>query len=504
MIDLSNFYEGVKYIQPEISASIFLVAIVLFDLIFDKNKKALPYLAITGIIVTGLFAIGQFGLSQTVFQTSETSKIGMVSVDPFGAFFKLLILTASLIVILFSIYSKEINSIKERQGEYYTLIFGMILGMLLMISASDFVLIYLSMELLSLSSYVLAGITKLRDRNSEASLKYVIYGAASSGLMLFGISIIYGLTGSTNLYDINCAIQNLNIDPVVFAFANILVLAGIGYKISAAPFHFWTPDVYEGAPVTITSYLSVASKAAGFAVLLRLIKTAFVIFLDNKGGWHLVPIFDWQTTLIVISVLTMTIGNLTALWQNNVKRMLAYSSIAHAGYMLLGVAALSNQGVVAVLIYFTFYMIMNLGAFLVVMIIADKTGKEDIHDYDGLGIKLPLLGVPMVIFLIALVGLPPTSGFIGKVYLFIALIDGNMVVPAIIAVVNSVISLYYYIRIAKHMFFNKPAEDAEVDFALSMGYKVLLLLLAVPTLLLGIYFTPVGNLVKNSIQIFGL
>ncbi|MCX7880869.1 MAG: NADH-quinone oxidoreductase subunit N, partial [Ignavibacteria bacterium] len=221
-------------------------------------------------------------------------------------------------------------------------------------------------------------------------LKYLIYGAVSSGLMLFGISLIYGLTGSTNLYTINSLIQGPNINLFTLSFAIILVFAGIGYKISSAPFHFWTPDVYEGAPITITAYLSVASKAAGFALLIRFIKTTFVSFVNSDGSWSLINAFDWKPVLVIISILTMTLGNFSALWQNNLKRMLAYSSIAHAGYILLGLVVFSNQGLTAILIYFAFYLIMNLGAFYVVMLIANKTGSEEIDDYDGLGYTSPL------------------------------------------------------------------------------------------------------------------
>jgi NADH-quinone oxidoreductase subunit N len=349
----------------------------------------------------------------------------------------------------------------------------------------------------------LAGFTKLRDRNSEASLKYLIFGAVSSGLMLFGISLVYGITGSTNLYVINSLIQGPQLNLITFSFAVVLIFAGVGFKISAAPFHFWTPDVYEGAPVTITAYLSVASKAAGFALLVRIIKTAFVAFVDPKGNWQLIGVFDWQTLLIVISILTMTLGNFSALWQNNLKRMLAYSSIAHAGYILLGLAVLSNQGLIAILIYFFVYMLMNLGAFLVVMLIANKTGSEDIDDYNGLGHTAPFLGVALAIFLISLTGLPPTAGFIAKLYLFIALVNAKMITVAIIALLNTVVSLYYYIRVLKHMYLTRPEESTPV-IGVSAPNMVLVLVLLVPILVFGVYFTPIVDFAKTYITILGL
>jgi NADH-quinone oxidoreductase subunit N len=378
----------------------------------------------------------------------------------------------------------------------------MILGMFLMISATDLILIYLSMELMSLSSYVLSGFTKLRDRNSEAALKYLLFGATSSGLMLFGISLIYGLTGSTNLYVINSLIQNPHLNLFAFSFACILIFAGIGYKISSAPFHFWTPDVYEGAPITITAFLSVASKAAGFALLVRFIRTTFVSYVDPQGMWQLINVFDWKTLLVTISILTMTLGNFSALWQNNMKRMLAYSSIAHAGYLLLGIAVLSNQGMLAILIYFAVYLLMNMGAFLVVMLIANKIGSENIDDYDGLGHTSPFLGVALAIFLVSLTGLPPTAGFVGKLYLFIALVDAKMIAVAVIALLNSVVSLYYYIRVLKHMFLTKPEKETQI-VTTTLPNTILVSFLVTAILVFGVYFSPIVDAAKNCLVLLG-
>ncbi len=502
-MELQNLYEALSYIKPEISIAVYLILIVLFDLIFHNDKKFLHYIALIGVIVTGFFVIDQFGFTGTAFLSEDSlAGQGMVAVDPFGSFFKLIVLIASILIILFSMSSDEIRKSFDRLGEYYTLIFGMILGMFMMISATDLILIYLSIELLSLSSYVLAGFTQLRDRNSEAALKYIIYGAVSSGLMLFGISIIFGMTGNTNIFVINEILQTADINLITFSAAIFLVFVGIGFKISAAPFHFWTPDVYEGSPITITAFLSVASKAAGFALLIRLIKSMFILDVSDSGYWQLLDTFDWKSFLVIISILTMTLGNFSALWQDNLKRMLAYSSIAHAGYILLGIAVLSNQGLLAVLIYFFVYTLMNLGAFFIVMIIANKTGSENIDDYDGLGITTPFLGVALAIFLVSLTGLPPTAGFIGKLYLFIALVDAQMIVVALIALLNTVVSLYYYVRVLKHLFLTKPNEKT-VTVPVSGMNVVLIILLIIPIILFGIYFTPVVNLAQQGIAMLG-
>jgi NADH-quinone oxidoreductase subunit N len=502
---MTNLYQSLGLIVPEIILSAALIILVLADLIFHKNKKPIPFIALAGIVATAVALFMQNGFYGFAFQTSQNSlrNYGMVTIDPFGFYFKGLILLTSVIVVLFSVSSDEIKKITERTGEYYALIFGMILGMFFMISASDLILVYLSMELMSFSSYILSGFTKLRDRNSEASLKYLIYGAISSGIMLYGISLIYGMTGSTNLYVINSLIQGPQINLLTLSLAVILIFVGIGYKISSAPFHFWTPDVYEGAPIAITAYLSVASKAAGFALLIRFLKTTFVSFVDGNGYWQLIPVFDWKTLLIVISILTMVLGNFSALWQNNLKRMLAYSSIAHAGYLLLGVLVFSNTGLMAVLIYFGFYLLMNLGAFLVVMLIANQTGSEEIEDYNGLGFTSPFLGVTLAIFLVSLTGLPPTAGFIGKLYLFIALVDAKMIFVAVVALLNTVVSLYYYMRVLKHMYLTKPTETTPA-IKPSTGNIILVSVFAIPILVFGIYFTPIVDCAKSCLVILGL
>lgn len=497
---LENLAKDISLILPEIIISVTLLVIVLFDLIFNKDKRIIPFIAIIGLFIALYLSIGDLGKESHAFIIGDTgSKFGLLSLDTFGSYFRIIILISSILIIFFTKASSEIHAISERSGEFYTLLFGMILGMMFMVSASDLIMIYIAVELLSLSSYVLAGFTKLRDRDSEASLKYLIYGAASSGLMLFGMSIVYGLTGSTNLFIINEVLQTTSINSAAYSFSLILIFAGIGFKISAAPFHFWTPDVYEGAPIAITAFLSVASKAAGFALLIRFIKSTFFLN-DNGGSWVLLQGFDWQTFIIIISVLTMTLGNFAALWQDNLKRMLAYSSIAHAGYMLLGVAVLSDQGLLAVMIYFLVYMFMNIGAFYIVMLIANKIGSENINDYNRLGYASPFLGVSLTIFMISLTGLPPTAGFISKLYIFISLIDAQMIIVAVIAVLNSVVSLYYYIRVLKHMFINESnIEVPEIN--ISLNDIVFILILLIPTLLFGVYFSPIVDFAQNCLTI---
>lgn len=496
-----NLTTSLQLIKPEIALSILLVVIVLFDLIFDKRKNLLPFISIIGLLITAYFVVEQFNMNNFAFRYDETS-VGLLAVDSFSAFFKMIVILSTIFVIMFSVASSEIVNSSDRHGEYYTLIMAMVLGMFLISSASDLILIYVSIELLSLSSYILAGFLKTVERSSEASLKYVIYGSTASGIMLFGISILYGLTGTTNLYEMNAILQSAQVGGFTFIFAGVLVLGGIGFKISIAPFHFWTPDVYEGAPIAITAYLSVASKAAGFAVLIRVIKVTFFQNITPDGDWVLLNIIDWQRLLIVLAILTMTLGNFAALWQDNIKRMLAYSSIAHAGYLLLAVAIFSNDGIIAVLVYFGIYLFMNLGAFFVVMLIANKIGSEEMDDYKGMGSSTAFLGIALSVFLLSLAGFPPTAGFIGKLYIFIALINADMIVVAFIMLLNTVVAYYYYVRVLKNLYLVRT-ETSREKIQVSFGNVVILLLLLIPVIVLGVYFTPIVNLAKNSATILG-
>jgi NADH-quinone oxidoreductase subunit N len=356
------------------------------------------------------------------------------------------------------------------------------------------------------ASYVLSGYTREAQDSSEASLKYVIYGAFSSGLMLYGISMIYGLTGSLDIYAINTLLASAHVNEFALLIAGVFVIAGFGYKISAVPFHFWTPDVYEGSPITITAFLSVASKAAGFAMMIRFFK---VTFIDTSavglppGVWATLKSFDWVAVIAAISVLTMTLGNLVAVWQNNLKRMLAYSSIAHAGYMMMGIVVLSNEGLSAILIYFVVYLFMNLGAFYIVMLIANKTGSEDIEDYKGIGAKSPFIMVALAIFLVSLTGLPPTAGFIGKLYLFAALLNSGWVWLAVVGAINSVISLYYYARVFRNMYLRSDERHTNTTLDFSYSQKLVVMVLLVPILLFGLYFPPLVQLAQASLRIFG-
>ena len=396
---------------------------------------------------------------------------------------------------------KEIDRV--HQGEYYALLLTCTLGMFFMASSSNLLMAYLSLEMVSLGSYVLTGFLPHSRRSSEAALKYLIYGGVASGTMIYGMSWIFGMTGSLDYSTIQLALSQDGISKAALFIAFIFILAGFGYKIVFFPFHMWSPDVYQGAPTPFTAYLSVASNSAGLAIMIRFFFPGMSKLIAS-GDWAFTAGVEWPQVLLALSMLTMTIGNLCALNQRNVKRMLAYSGIAHAGYMMMGLAILNNEGLAAVLFYTVVYMIMNVGAFLVVGMIANVTGDEDIEDYRGLawrGATVP--AVCLAIFLFSLTGLPPFAGFVGKFFLFSAVVKqgGAFAVLAVVAALNSAVSLYYYAKVVKTMFLDSPTpEDKQVTLA--ANNFTLLLPLTFLTILFGLYFAPLAQYTSQSLRFF--
>jgi NADH-quinone oxidoreductase subunit N len=465
---------------PETTLVVTLCILILAQLISKGNKPLPLVLALVGTAVAGFFAIDQYGIASDIFS-------GMITVDPFASFFKVLVAISTIFILLFSFSSTEVQGAVKRVGEYSALIVAATLGMFLMAGASNLLMIVLAIELTSLSSYVLAGYTKEAQDSSEASLKYVIYGGLSSGIMLYGISLLYGVTGATDLVGVR---ESLSVEAALnyplLLVATIMIIVGFGYKISAVPFHFWTPDVYEGAPITVTAFLSVASKAAGFAIMIRFFVTTSYGQLGSDA-LAVLQDFEWPKLIAIISVLTMTLGNVVAIWQDNMK----------------GVVVYSLTGLSAVLIYLVIYLFMNLGAFYVVMLVAGKTGSEDINSYKGLGYRAPVVSAAFVVFLISLTGLPPTAGFVGKLYLFSALLDANWIWLAVIGAVNSVISLYYYVRVMRNMYL-RDSDTGAAAVSLTRPQTVLLFVLLIPTIFLGLYFAPLVDLANASVMLFGV
>src|SRR3954453_4792028 len=397
---------------------------------------------------------------------------GLLAVDRFALFFKILFLLAAAITVLMSMRYLAIEGASP--GEYYFLILCATLGMMIMAGGIDLISLFIGLETMAVSFYILAGFIKPNQRSNEAAVKYFLLGAFSLGILLYGMSLMYGLSGTTNLRVMATLFAGQERDPRLI-LAVILVVAGVGFKIAAVPFHMWAPDVYEGAPTPVTAFLSVGSKAASFAMLLR-------IFIEGMPSLSA----DWRLLFYVLSILTMTVGNVAAVTQSNIKRMLAYSSIAHAGYVLMGVAAGTERGVTAMLVYLMIYAFMQLGAFAVIALLrrSDVQGDE-MKDFSGLAFRNPFAAFAMLLFMLSLGGIPPTAGFMGKFWLFSAAIDAQYYGLAVIGVLNSAISLYYYVRIVVFMYLKK--ETIGSTPVTSPALAVVLGLAVVATLVLGIY-----------------
>ena len=488
--------QSLEFFIPEIILVITILACLITDLFLKKSKTDLiGWVLGIGLIIVGLSV---YNLS-SVLPTTLFSD--MIVIDPFSSYMKIIIIISTLLIIVASWANGELS--KYRKGEYFTLIGIMVVGLFLMTSSIDIIMLYVSIEVVSIMSFVLAGYLKLNTRSNEAGLKYVIYGAFSSGVMLFGLSLVFGLTGSTNYFVIQEAISSMDssANPALI-MALLMIFAGFGYKISSVPFHFWTPDVYEGAPTTITAYLSVAPKAAGFAMIIRFFHQVFsdsVALSGNAMGYTDLP---WPEIIGILAVVTMTLGNLVAIQQESIKRMLAYSSIAHAGYMMLALPVLSIEAVESIMIYLFVYIFMNLGAFFIVIIVKNKTGGETFEEYDGLGWKMPIVGALMTLFMLSLTGLPPTAGFVGKLYIFKTLVGaGSDFLWLVIAGgINSVISLYYYFHVVKVMFLSgKRSDKLSYPPSLMLG---LIIFTAVPSLVLGLYWNPLAKWVKESLVFY--
>lgn len=459
--------------------------VLLVDIVSSRKlgeKNLLAYLSLMGIIVAAILARNSTGT--TLFSFNES-----FAIDNYSLFFNFIFLLSTGLVILIShsyIKREEIN-----HGEYYALILFSTIGMMLMASGADLLNIYIGLEVMSISIYILTGFKRSKLISNEASLKYFLLGAFATGFLLYGISLVYGSTGAINLKQIASFIaDNGGISNPLLLMGMALIIIGLGFKVASVPFHAWVPDVYEGAPTTITAFMSVGPKAAAFAAFLRILMTAF-------GSTH----YEWQKIIYILALLTMTIGNVVAIAQTNVKRMLAYSSIAHAGYLLIALVAANDMGVSSVLFYILAYTFMNIGALAVVIIVSQK-GDEfiQIHDFAGLGFKHPGLAVAMSLFMLSMAGIPPTAGFVGKFYIFSAAIKSGYIGLAVIGVINSVISVFYYLRIMVIMYMKEPTRDFN-PLTLSPLIVVAIVLSVIGTLHLGIFPSKIMEIAQQSILI---
>lgn len=430
-------------IAPEVILSLFAMAVLLINVFVKSESKGyLGYLSIAGIVVSLFSLVSGWGNPTEAFS-------GTVAQDNFAIFFKgIFLISAAMSILITDTYlqREECN-----YGEIYPLILFATVGMMFMAAGTDLMTIFLGLEVLSVSLYILAGFNRGSLKSNEAGLKYFLLGSFSTGFLLYGMALIYGATGTTKVAKVAAVIAQTGIGTSnVMLLAGVLLMAtGFAFKIAAAPFHMWTPDVYEGAPTPMTAFMSVGPKAAGFAAFLRV----FLVALPA-----LQP--EWTWLLWGLAVLTMTIGNITALYQQNIKRMLAYSSIAHAGYVLVGFTAGNAVGTAGIMFYMLSYAFMNIGAFAIIILVGKKgEANNNVSDYAGFGYKHPLLGIAMCIFLFSLAGIPPAAGFIGKFYLFSGAVQAGYIWLAVIGVLNSAASVYYYLRVMVFMYFKEPAEE---------------------------------------------
>ncbi|MFQ5996090.1 MAG: NADH-quinone oxidoreductase subunit N [Dehalococcoidales bacterium] len=477
---------------PEMTLAAVAVIVILLDLLIEQ-KRLLAQVSISGLVVAGGVTVAMWGGNfPAIFNN-------MLAVDNFALFFKLLFLGIAFLVILSSI--DYVVKFARFQGEYYALVLLSTLGMMLMAATADLIAIYIALELTSISLYALVGFLK-DTKSTEASLKYLLLGAAASAVLLYGMALIFGFTGKTQLGEIAQAIQAMSPDTLLASPALILgivlLIAGFGFKIAAVPFQMWVPDVYEGAPTPITAYLSVASKAAGFAIILRVFFSAF-----GLPEWLSL---NWGLIFAVLAAIGMTLGNIVAIPQTNIKRMLGYSSIAQAGYLMVGLATMGFSsatgllGQSTILFFLTSYALTNMGAFIAIIAISNKLNSDLIEDYTGMGKRAPLLALALTLCLVSLIGMPPAAGFMAKFYIFSAAVQHNLLWLVVIAVINSVISAYYYLRVVKIMWLGQAASKEKVPS--SGALRLALSLSCLGVLLLGIIPGYVMKLAEFAASMF--
>jgi len=461
-------------VLPEILILILGIVLLIAEPFWKEDQRRNAGWLTAGGLLVAMIISALFGLPSAPMSVLG----GMIRFDWLGFFFKMLFMFAAAITSLFLIDHETAG----QRGESYLLILASLIGMNFMAVASDLIMIYLAIETASIPLYVLSGFLVADKRSTEAGFKYFLYGTVASTIMLYGFSLIFGFAGSTDIYQIHAALGRSIAAPLLGALA--LVLVGLGFKVSVVPFHFWTPDVYEGSPIPVAGFLSTASKAAGFAVMLRFF---FVAFPNFSASWTL--------PLAVFAAVTMFVGNLLALPQTNIKRLLAYSSIAHAGYALIGVVAFSQLGAASVVFYFVAYIATNLLAFGVVMAFTRITGLEDLKDYAGLSRRNPLLALMMLAAFLSLAGMPPFGGFVAKVFVFAAGVQAGYVWLVVVGILNSIFGVYYYLNAIKYVYLYRMEGNDEENhpIPLTRPYTIALVALAVAVVLVGTVFAPWFN-----------
>ena len=469
---------SVLAILPEIGLVVLAGVVMTMDVFLKDSRKHL--MGLTTAVGSLLIILAALMYSQP---SGELIWGGMVRDDMLAFVFRLVFIFAGGITAMMSAGARDVAN----RGDYYAIMLGAVIGMCFMASAADLIMLYLAIETTGIAGYLLAGYVRTDDRSAEAGLKYFLFGAATSAVMLYGFSLLYGFTGETNLGAIAQVLVSGNVAISAILGIVVLILVGVGFKIAMVPFHFWAPDVYEGAPTPVTGFISTASKTAGFAVLIRL-------FIAGLAGSEY-----WLPMITGLAVLTMTFGNLVALTQTNIKRLLAYSSIAHAGYVLVAFVAYSELGVASAIYYLIAYVVTNLAAFGVVILFARTAGTDEIEQYAGLSRRSPYLALAMLVAFLSLAGMPPLAGFFGKFYVFAAAVKAGMIWLAFVGVLNAIVGLYYYLVVLKVVYVS-PAPDGAEPIDIPNICKVALVVLSLGIILLGTASSPWFNWTMQAAQ----
>ena len=460
-------------ILPEISILVLIVLLLVLEPFWKgESRHSAGWMTAGGLlaIMAVSLLVGRPGDPEVVFG-------GMIRFDWLGFFFKMMFIFAAGITALFMMD----HDVLGKRGDSYILLLSSLLGMNLMAASSDLIMLYLAIETTSIPLYVLAGFMISDKSSTEAGFKYLLYGAMASAIMLYGFSLLFGFAGTTNIYEFAAMTGAGQLSMPVVLGVVMMVIVGLGFKVSIVPFHFWAPDTYTGSPTPVAGFLSTASKAAGFAVLVRLFIVAFPELASN-----------WGFILAVFAAITMTVGNLVALKQTNIKRLLAYSSIAHAGYAMIGVVTVSSLGVTSVVFYLLAYIVTNLAAFGTVMVFSRVTGSDEIKDYAGLSRRSPGLALAMLVAFLSLAGMPPFGGFVAKVFVFAAAVKVNMIWLAVVGIINSIIGVYYYLIVLKVVYLYRMEGENEEAHPIQMPrpYSIALVVVSVGVLLVGTLFAP--------------
>ncbi len=463
--------ENLELILPEVFISLSIMILLILGVFKNNSSKLIQNISSIILLITAIITFNEtLGISEvTLFN-------GSVIIDYLSSFMKIVTLIAAFLVLVIS--SNYLKSLKIFKIEYPILILSSVLGMMIMISSNDLIVFYMGLELQSLALYVLATFNRDQIKSSEAGLKYFVLSALSSGLLLYGCSLIYGFTGSTNF---NVIANQLNTDEYALTFGIVFILVGLAFKISAVPFHMWAPDVYEGSPTSVTLFFTMVPKIAALSVFIRFLYVPFLNLIDQ-----------WQMILIFLSIASMVFGAVAAIGQKNLKRLIAYSSIGHVGYALAGLVTGSNEGIQSSIIYISIYVLMNLGLFsCLLMMKRNNVYYEQIDDLSGLSKNHPLLSLSLLIILFSLAGIPPLAGFFAKFYIFKAVIEQSMFFLAIVGLLSTVVAAFYYLRLIKIMYFDKEKEKFDTDHSLWLKFS-----LGVSTLLILIYFIFPSQLIE--------